>query len=235
MFMKNIRTISQWVKLLKISAFVMILILVSIFLSACKLYTVVKLNQNVDKGQGIKVYFENNDFNAEKYVNKIWDNKAVPYILQKAVDANLVLAIYKKNPDAAGAKYGIRASAEGSPWNYIIKGIAKIIAVNTTSRAGTLDVDLPPYDGQSDLIFQIGPVIKGTSIRDSLTFISFSDFENQIVFAQLGNTLNKKVYDQTLSKTKFETMKGHEIEFTGAFTADGSNSILMIPVTIKAR
>lgn len=201
--------------------------------AACKLYTVVKLNQDESKAQGIKVYFENDNFNAAKYVDNIWKSKVIPYIIKKAGAADRVLAELAKDPDAAGSHYGFRASEEGIPWNLMIKGKGKIAAVNTASRAGTVALDLPPYDGKKEITLQIGPVIKGSSIRDSLSFISFDDFENQIVFAQLSNAFNKKVNDQLLAKTDFAKLKGREIEFTGVFTADGSNDLLVTPVVLK--
>ena len=34
-------------------------------------------------------------------------------------------------------------------------------------------------------LLQIGPVIKGTSIRDSLDFLKFDDFTNQLEFARV--------------------------------------------------
>ena len=222
-------------RLIKTGTLAILLGCLPFFLSACRLWTVVPLRQDVSKEQGIKVYFENDNFNADKYVNNIWESKVMLYFEKKATAADRLWADFRKDSDAAGQKYGIRASEEGSPWNFIMKGTGKIIAVNTTSRAGTVELDLPPYDNQKDFIIQIGPVIKGSSIRDSLDFISFDDFENQIVFAQLSNTFNKRIYDRLLSKTDFTKLKDREVDFTGAFTADGSGDVLVTPVLIKVR
>ena len=217
----------------RILVFVSLIISLPVFLSACKLFTVVKLHQDQSQGDGVKVYFENNDFNSDKYVSSIWDGKVLPYIANKAVDIRSALSEIKKNPDEAGTKYGIRDSAEGSAWNFIVKGQGIVLSVNTQSRAGTIDVDLQPLDGKKDLSIQIGPVIRGSSIRDSLKFISFDDFENQIVYAQLGNAFNKKVYEQILSKIDYKNIKNKAIQFSGVFTMEDPNEILVTPVTMS--
>jgi predicted lipoprotein len=95
-----------------------------------------------------------------------------------------------------------------------------------------MDVDLAPNDGTLDLKLQVGPVIKGTAIRDSLSFISFDEFENQIEFAKLANTMNKKACESALGTTEVKGMVGKEIEFIGYFTADGTEDVLVTPVTI---
>jgi predicted lipoprotein len=208
------------------------LLLLPILQVGCKAYTVVKLNQDKSQGEGVKVYFENTKFNAEAYVAKIWDDKVIPFARENAKEASLVLAEYGKDQDAAGEKYGIRSSSEGIPWNFVIKGKGKVLAVDTESRAGTMAVDLDPYDGTLDLKIQVGPVVKGTSIRDSLSFISFDEFENQIEFAKLANTMNKKACEAALGTTDVSSMVGKEIAFIGFFTADGTEDVLATPIEI---
>lgn len=208
----------------------------AVLLVACKPYTVVKLNRDEGQNQGaVKVYFENDKFNADDYVTKIWDSKVLPYIEEKANEAPAVVSEYRKDADLAGEKYGTRSSSEGIPWNYVVKGRGKAIAVDTESMAGTVGVDLLPCDGKEDLRIQVGPVIKGTSIRDSLSFLSFDEFENQIEFAKLANTMNKRVHDLILSKIDFSKVQGKEVEFSGVFTADGTEDVLMTPVRLTVR
>jgi predicted lipoprotein len=208
------------------------LLLAPVLQLGCKAYTVVKLNQDKSQGEGVKVYFENTKFNAEGYVAKIWDDKVMPFAQEHAKEATLVLEEYRKCQEGAGEKYGIRSSSEGIPWNFVIKGKGKVEKVETESRAGTLDVDLAPYDGTVDLKIQVGPVIKGAAIRDSLSFISFDEFENQIEFAKLANSMNKKACASALGTTEVSSMVGKEIEFVGFFTADGTEDVLVTPVEI---
>jgi len=232
--MKQFKFTLMVTKIMRVMGCIILMASLPIFLSACKLYTVVKIDQDESQNRGVKVYFENNNFNSDRYVSSIWDSKIIPYISEKAVDINQVLGEIRKDPDEAGDKFGTRVSSDGSPWNFIIKGKGKIIAANTISRAGTIDIDLPPYDGKKDISIQIGPVIRGSSIRDSLTFISFDDFENQIVYAQLGNAFNKKVFNQILSKIDFNNLKNKEIQFSGIYTTEDSSDILVTPIMIIA-
>lgn len=232
--MKRIKLLTLNTTAVRVAIFSLLIISLPMMLSACKLYTVVKLDQNSSSSQesGFSAGGDSN-FDGDKYVNSVWSSKVIPYITKKAVDVTQVLNAIKQNVDGAGKQFGLRDNSEGSPWNFIVKGRGKVMAVDTASRAGTVDIDLPPYDGKKDLILQIGPVIKGSSIRDSLSFISFDNFENQIVFAQLGNSFNKKAYETVLSKIKFSALKGKEIEFSGAFTMGDSSDILLTPILVK--
>ena len=40
---------------------------------------------------------------------------------------------------------------------------------------------------------QIGPVIRGTALRDAVSFIRFNDFANQFEFAAVSNALHERV------------------------------------------
>ncbi len=232
--MKKVQFLTLTKKAVRVGIFAVLIVSLPMMLSACKLYTVVKLAQNGSSTQDSGFSAGgNSNFDGDRYVNSIWDQKVVPFISEKAVDAARVLKAMAQNADEAGKQFGIRDNAEGSPWNFIVKGRGKIIAVDTASRAGTADIDLLPYDGKKDLVLQIGPVIKGSSIRDSLSFISFDDFENQIVYAQLGNSFNKKAYELVLSKVEFANFKGKAIEFSGVFTLGDSSDILLTPILLK--
>ena len=37
-----------------------------------------------------------------------------------------------------------------------------------------------------------GPVLKGTALRDSLEFVKFGDFVNQVAFAEVATALNER-------------------------------------------
>lgn len=202
-----------------------------VLFSGCQLFTVVKMEKtDTASDQGIRVFFENSEFDPGKYVNSIWESKLIPYMLEKAVDIDQVLVDFSKDRALAGEKYGVRSASEGCPWNYIVSGKGILTAVNTASRNGTIEIKLIP--SLTTVKAQIGPVFKGTSIRDALDFISFDDFSNQIEFAQLANTFNKRVYDDVLVKIDFVSLIDKQIEFISVFTDDGSNEILLTPVKI---
>ena len=215
---------------------VFLLLITAIFflftLSSCKLWTVVELNkENTTSANNVNLDGENT--NLTEYVDKLWSENVVPYIVEesKKNEASEVIAAIKNDQENAGEQYGIRESAAGTPWKYIVSGEARIISLNTESRNGTVGLDLQPYDDEVDLKMQVGPVIQGTTIRDSLDFISFDNFGNQIEYAQFSSELNDKVNQEVLNGFNFEDLLNQEINFKGVVVKD-SSELIITPVEI---
>ena len=107
----------------------------------------------------------------------------------------------------------------------------KVVEVDTEVSAGTAGIDTNG-DGKADVTIQIGPVIRGTTIRDILPFISFTSYTNQIDFAQLANAFNDRAYEaSSLKATDHKTLKGKTVTLTGVFTADDPTELPLITVT----
>jgi len=106
-------------------------------------------------------------FDPAAKVEAIWQSKVVPGVEKRASDLKTVLQAVATNPDDAGAKYGNPRKQSSSPWTYAVKLSGKIVAADTASRAGTLDVDVDG-DGKVDAKVQIGPAVRGTALRDAL-------------------------------------------------------------------
>ncbi|MFH2130604.1 MAG: DUF2291 domain-containing protein [bacterium] len=212
---------------------ILIAFILSLILSSC---TIVDNEESSGDESKLEIYFVDNKFKADQYVSGIWDRKVLPYFDKKAIELDKVLAVYKDDPEKAGQTFGYREKAEGSPWNFIVAGSGKIVKARTKSRAATMEIDLNPQDGRADATIQIGPVIKGTSIRDSLDFVTFGMFTNQIEYAQLGNALNQKSYSDVLSKFDRAAIVGKTVHFQGAFTQiPYSGKILITPVKLEVR
>jgi predicted lipoprotein len=188
------------------------------------------------KDEKLDIYFFTDDFKPDEFVEKIWDDKVVPYFKEKCLPISDVLPTWVKDQEAAGRQFGYREKAEGSPWNYRVKGSGMIVSVNTASRASTIDVDLDPTDGSADVLLQIGPVIKDSAIRDSLDFISFTDFTNQLEFARLSNAFNKMVNKTVTGELDRDNLLGKGISFNGAFTQlQDSDLIRITPVSLEVK
>lgn len=211
---------NNWRGMRKVTPFILTIPLLAFMLQGC---TVVKTGS--EKAAAIN----ESTFDANGFVNEQWE-KSLTSLAGRAKEAAETLQAVKADVNKAGASMGIR-SMEGSPWNFVIKGKGKVLAVATESRAGTMDVDLPPYDNQKDLTMQVGPVFKGSSIRDSVDFIKFDHFKNQIQYAQLANAFNKKVLDEVISKVDLKGLAGQEIDFTGTFAAEGQ-AVMVTPVQL---
>ena len=187
-----------------------------------------------EKGQKLDIYFENEDFKPDEYVKSVWEDKVVPLFREKSLPIEDIIPTWGRDQQAAGEKFGYREKDEGSPWNFRVKGSGVVVAANTESRASTIDVDLLPVDGTADLSMQIGPVFKDSSIRDSIDFISFTDFRNQLEFGRLSNALNKVVHEDVVSKLDRKSLMGTKISFLGAFTQlQDSDLIRVTPVVLE--
>ncbi|MGD9200056.1 MAG: DUF2291 domain-containing protein [Chitinispirillia bacterium] len=208
--------------------FIIITIKILLFIN-CE---VVKLKDKTSE-RGYKIYFENEDFNADKIVNDMWDSRIIPYINQKSRDVIAVVNELLKDKENAGKMFGSKIRKEGEPWNFIVAGEGIIKKLDTTSRVRKIILDIPSIKN-AEVIIQIGPVIKGTSIRDSFDFISFDQFTNQIEFASISNSLNKRVVGNVLKDIQFSQKIGKTLKFSGAFTMpDDPSKIIITPVKVE--
>lgn len=190
--------------------------------------------ESADKGEKLDIYFVSDNFKPDEFAESIWVDKVVPFFKDKSLPIETIIPVWLNDQQAAGEEFGYREKEEGSPWNFRVKGSGLITAVNTESRASTVDIDLFPNDGKADLVLQIGPVIKDSAIRDSLDFISFTDFTNQLEFARLSNAFNKVVNKDVTSKLDRENLMGKKISFWGAFTQlQDSELIRVTPVILE--
>jgi predicted lipoprotein len=155
--------------------------------------------------------------NPAAYVTSLWSSKLVPTVESSAVDARAFLGTYAKSPAEALARFG-RHDAN-APVYLEIKGEGRVISVDTGSKVGLALVDVAPFDGKPDVTIQVGPVLRGTSLRDATGLIRFSDFVNQLQFADVGNELNERVLKTVLAPLELATLAGKKISFAG--TAGG--------------
>jgi predicted lipoprotein len=124
-------------------------------------------------------------------------------------------------------------AAETSAKAGFVKGSGVVTAIDRASRVGLLRVQLAG-DRAPEIAVQIGPVIRGTTLRDALSFVQFSDFTNQFDFAGAANALNEHVLRTVVEVANVDALQGRTIDFVGAAsrtTAPGSR-VEVVPVTI---
>jgi predicted lipoprotein len=151
--------------------------------------------------------------NPAEYVTSLWSSKLLPAIESSAVDARTFLDAYLKSPAEALARFG--RHDENGPAYLAIKGEGRVISVDTTSKVGLALVDVTPFDGKPDVTIQVGPVLRGTSLRDATRLIRFSDFVNQLQYADVGNELNERVLKTVLAPLEPAALGGKKISFAG--------------------
>jgi len=162
------------------------------------------------------------DFDPNARVAAVWDTKVIPYLAAKAGNLSDVVKLARENPEEAGQQFGYRAKDGNQPWTFAVKLEGRILAAETMSRAATISVD-DGGDGKVAAIVQIGPAMRGTALRDSLDFVSFNDFKNQIDFAQFGKAFNQYVAQGALSKLPRDSLAGRKVKILGAFTLENGD------------
>jgi predicted lipoprotein len=170
------------------------------------------------------------DNKAAIFVDGFWA-KLVPLFEDKAQDVAKVLPEIRANPDAAGEKYGRREAT--NPYNYMVKGTGKVTEINTTSVAGTAIVEIPGLDEKVAL--QIGPVVRGTALRDATGLVSFNQFSNQLDYADVSKEMNTRALKTVLASVPAASLAGKSVTFFGAFTFDphSKSAVLITPVKIS--
>ena len=156
-------------------------------------------------------------FDARRFVDGVWEAKLLPAIEREAVDLAGALARGQMKAGTAVA----------------VKGTARVLKVDMGPPAGTLLLDLLPGDGRADAVLQIGPEVRGSSLRDATTVISFSQFVNQIDFANISSELNRRAVQALPPAEEMVRAAGRDIEFTGTFTVSPGAMPEILPAKLQ--
>ena len=194
-------------------------------LAACDVATVRKLDPVTGKAI---IEEEHQAFDARTFVATNWATRVLPEVQKRAAPLRVLLAALASDRAAAVARYG--NGGTGGRGSFLVSGTARVLDVDTLSRSGVARLDLEPYDGAPDAELQIGPVLRGTALRDALPFIHFDDFTNQMEYASVSRVLHQRIADSVLAKVDRASLAGRTVRFSGAFT-EGSGLPLVTPVT----
>lgn len=188
-----------------------------------------KVVKNVDPNDAGEIEASLTD--AERmaaYARQIWDTDVIPTVAAHLVPLNELRATLLVDVDAAGEAHGLRPDGEANPWNFAITGTGVVIEAKTESRAAKLHLDTDD-NGVVDVTLQLGPIVRGTTLRDAMPFLLFSDFRDQIEFAKLGNGLNAMAHERlTIPQGD---LVGKSVTFEGMFTFKDLNSTLEVVPT----
>ncbi|MBJ7538581.1 DUF2291 family protein [Marinomonas transparens] len=81
------------------------------------------------------------------------------------------------------------------------------------------------------IALQVGSIIKGNSIRDAMSFLSFDQFKNQIQFARLSKALNKQSIRQITQPDA--SWVGETVDVLAAVTITSNKVTHAVPLEIK--
>jgi predicted lipoprotein len=165
-----------------------------------------------------------------RFAEKVWASKVLSVIEAKAQEIAKILPEIRADPAATGQKYGRREST--NPYNYMVKGTGKVLEVHTESQAGTMVLEIPGLDER--IALQVGPVVRGTALRDATGAAPFDQFSNQLDYADVSKELNTRAVKAALAGIDLAGLPGKTITFFGAFTFDPRSKapVLVTPVKI---
>jgi predicted lipoprotein len=157
------------------------------------------------------------------YAREIWTSQVLPAVTQHIVPLTDLRAAHSTDEAAAGQAYGMRPEGESNPWNFAVRGTGVIVEANLKSRAAKLQIDTDA-DGTADITVQLGPIIRGTALRDAMPFIIFTDFRDQIEFAKLARGLNAMAFEGLALPDPDTDIVGQTVTFEGVFTYQNATS-----------
>ena len=174
-------------------------------------------------------------FNPSDEANKFWTNNAKDYFQQNAVDLNTLVSESKGDFSSVAKKYGHYSMGDSGELSFIVKGKGTVNLVKNKLRAGYLSVQVPDIDESYKVRLQIGPVFKGSAVRDSISLISYKDYKNQIEWAQVSVAFHKLITNSILSKLDMESLLNKEVEFIGCFTVGRKGLLQITPVELLVK
>jgi predicted lipoprotein len=184
--------------------------------SALTLATGCKIVKNVDPNDASEIEAALTDQERMAiYAREIWDSDVLPTVTSHLVPLAELRAALATDVEAAGKAHGLRPEGEANPWNFAVSGSGVVIEAKTKSRAAKLQVDTDA-DGKADVTLQLGPIVRGTTLRDAMPFLLFSNFRDQIEFAKLGGGLNAMAHERLTIPDADIT--GQTVSFEGMFT-----------------
>ena len=187
------------------------LLLLTAILPGCRI-----VKNNPGGGNAGQVAASGGQADAKARVDGMWDQKLMPYAQAKAAPYPDLVKAIAQAPDQAVHDHGFRAATGGAKAALYTRIDGVIVGGEFKSRAGTIEVDVDG-DGKPDVTVQIGPIIRSPVLRDSLDFISFDSFSNQIDYADFSKALNAHVRDVVLKGLPRDGLIGRHVSLVGAF------------------
>ncbi|MBU2532179.1 MAG: DUF2291 domain-containing protein [Alphaproteobacteria bacterium] len=158
-------------------------------------------------------------------IKETFDSQLIPFVRENALPISELRAALEGGLVPTGEKHGHVGSGEGAAWNFPISGTGKVVAANLDSRARSMEIDTDD-DGAADVTVQLGPVIKGSALRDVAPFYIYDDFRDQIEFAKLSRAINGKISE--IIAVPEEEVVGKTATFVGAIALKSATEAFVV-------
>ncbi len=175
---------------------------------------------------------EGDDIRNAARLEETFEAQLLPRINDTAVSVvALTERLAQEDVAAVGAEIGNQGSGQGAAWNFSIMDTGTIVAAKTDTSARTADLDVDA-DGTADVRVQLGPVIRGTALRDVAPFYVFDDFRDQIEFAKLSRAINNKIKPALVVPEG--DLVGTKLSFTGvAPLKRAGDDLVVTPIQLE--
>lgn len=209
---------------MKLTALAVLGLSVTLALSGCKI-----VKDATGDDTAIPADASGDDARTALRITETFEPKLLPLVAEKALTVDALKAALGTGLDKAGEAHGNRGAGAGAAWNFAVSGSGTVVEAKLDTRARQIGVDVDS-DGKADLTVQLGPVVKGTGLRDIAPFYNFDDFRDQIEFAKLGRALNDAV---TARLTLPEgDLIGHAVTFTGVVSLRSASEAWLLTPTV---
>jgi predicted lipoprotein len=142
-------------------------------------------------------------------------DSATPRIFDSSAFASTAWPKLEREANLTATDVSQAAASPAAPAKArFVKGVGRVAAIDQRSRVGVMRVQL--LNAGPIVAIQIGPVIRGTALRDASSFIQFSDFTNQFEFAGAANALNDYALRTVITPLPLATLEGRVVSFVGA-------------------
>ena len=213
---------------------ILIILPVALMILLAASCTIVPIDPDAENGAAGSAVLQARD--VETYLDDYWEPYMLPEIHERRVDLATLIQVASANGwDYAGEMHGEIRGDIGASYTFIVYCTAVVKETNTESRNGFIVVEVGDQDSY-EVRVSIGPALSGTAIRDSIRFVDFNQFVNQVDFARLATELNSRGNENALRSADIFSLDGMTIEFTGSFTApNGSDVLSVMPIFLEVK
>lgn len=181
--------------------------------------------------QAIAADASGDDARTEMRIDDTFNSQLLPYVRDNATPIAELRSLISGGLDAAGEKHGTQGSGQGAAWNFPVSGAGKVVSAKLDTRARVMDVDTDG-DGTADVTVQLGPVIRGSALRDVAPFYDYDDFRDQIEFAKLSRAINDQIVGQ------FAVPEGDLVGLTAGFVGvvplkSATEAYVVTPISLE--
>ncbi|PYF84131.1 MULTISPECIES: DUF2291 family protein [Marinomonas] len=109
----------------------------------------------------------------------------------------------------------------------------KVDGTVTDFQPSALGNKMTVSSGDYVIPLQLGPVVRGNTIRDALDFISFDQFKNQVQYARLSKELSKQALSHIDAPD--ESWVSSKIDLIAAITLKNGQIVSAVPLKMARR